>query len=142
MDNVLQVKRLTSDAIMPFRKTILSAGFVISANESIVIPRRSRVVVKTGLSITCPPGTYGRIAPLREMVVSNSIYVGAGVIDADYRGEIGVILFNFDDVPFTVMKGEGIAQMILEKIYVGDIMEVNQLATTKRGSDGYGSTGI
>jgi dUTP pyrophosphatase len=138
----LQVKILSSGAVLPTRKSAFAAGFDISASESIVIPAKSRAVVKTGLSIACPAGTYARIAPRSGLAVKRFIDVGGGVIDADYRGEVGVVLFNFDDEPFNVIKGDRIAQLILERVCMVDVIEVNKLDDTKRGSNGYGSTGV
>lgn len=76
------------------------------------------------------------------MAWKHSIDVGAGVIDADYRGPVGVILFNHSDVDFEVKVGDRIAQMILEKIVTPDVAEVQDLDSTLRGEGGFGSTGV
>lgn len=76
------------------------------------------------------------------MTWKHSIDVGAGVIDADYRGPVGVILFNHSDVDFEVKIGDRIAQLIIEKIIVPDVEEVDNLDSTVRGSGGFGSTGV
>lgn len=93
------------------------------------------------MAIGCPEGTYGRIAPRSGLAWKHSIDVGAGVIDADYRGNVGVILFNFSDKDFEVKKGDRIAQLILEKISYCDIVETSDLDDTSRGEGGFGSTG-
>ena len=71
--------------------------------------------MKTGLSMALPPGCYGRIAPRSGLALKKFIDIGAGVIDSDYRGELGVILFNFGDEDFVVNMGDRIAQLILKK---------------------------
>lgn len=76
------------------------------------------------------------------MALKHAIDVGAGVIDADYRGPVGVILFNHSDVDFEVKAGDRIAQMILEKIITPEVMEVEDLDSTLRGEAGFGSTGV
>ena len=81
-------------------------------------------------------------APRSGLAWKHSIDVGAGVIDADYRGPVGVILFNHSDQDFAVKAGDRIAQLILERIVMPDVMEVEDLESTTRGSGGFGSTGI
>lgn len=100
-------------------------------------------IVKTGISIACPPGTYGRVAPRSGLAVKKFIDVGAGVIDADYRGEIGVVLFNFSqENDFTVSIGDRIAQLVLEQVSMVPAVEVQELTETERGAGGFGSTGV
>ena len=96
----------------------------------------------TDLSIACPPGTYGRVAPRSGLTVKNGIHVGAGVIDADYRGPVGVVLFNLGQEDFVIQVGDRIAQLILEKVCIATVEEVDELDSTVRGSGGFGSTGI
>lgn len=85
---------------------------------------------------------FSFIAPRSGLAWKHSIDVGAGVIDADYRGPVGVILFNHSDVDFEVKIGDRIAQLIIEKIIVPDVEEVDDLDSTVRGSGGFGSTGV
>ena len=127
---------------MPKRGSPLSAGFDLSSAEKIVIPANGRGVVKTDLSIACPPGTYARIAPRSGLAVKKGIDCGAGVVDADYRGNIGVVLFNFGDEDFMVEIGDRVAQLILEQISMVPAIEVDELTETERGAGGFGSTGI
>ena len=89
-----------------------------------------------------PIGNYGRVAPRSGLAVKNFIDVGAGVIDADYRGEVKVLLFNFSDSDFKVSPGDRIAQLIIEKYTRTEIEEVDDLDTTVRGEGGFGSTGF
>ena len=88
-----------------------------------------------------PTGCYGRIAPRSGLALKKFIDIGAGLIDADYRGEVGVILFNFSDQDFVVNMGDRIAQIIFEKIKTPQIKELDSLEGTDRGAGGYGSTG-
>ena len=98
--------------------------------------------MKTGLSISFPAGLYARIAPRSGLALKKFIDVGVGVVDADYRGEVGVVLFNHGDQDFEVKMGDRIAQLILEKISTPEVEEVSRLDSTVRGSGGFGSTGM
>ena len=98
--------------------------------------------MKTGLSISFPTGLYARIAPRLGLALKKFVDVGAGVIDGDYRGEVGVVLFNHGDQDFEVKMGDRIAQLILEKIDTPPVEEVQDLDDTVRGSGGFGSTGV
>jgi dUTP pyrophosphatase len=142
----LQVKRLSPQAVLPTRGSDFAAGLDLSAAESLTIPPGERALVKTDLSIACPPGTYARIAPRSGLAYKHGIDVGAGVIDADYRGPLGVILFNFGKKEFSIQVGDRIAQLILEQIVLPDVVECDgneELpAVGVRGSAGFGSTGV
>lgn len=107
-----------------------------------MIPARGKGIVKTDLSIAIPHGTYARIAPRSGLAVKHFIDTGAGVVDEDYRGAVGVVLFNHSDVDFNVKQGDRVAQLILERIVTPEVVEVESLDQTTRGAGGYGSTGI
>mmetsp|Transcript_38904 Transcript_38904/g.81769 ORF Transcript_38904/g.81769 Transcript_38904/m.81769 type:complete len:181 (-) Transcript_38904:199-741(-) len=139
---VLQVKFLSEHAKMPTRGSPQSAGFDLSSAENTVVPAGGRAVVKTDLSIACPEGTYARIAPRSGLAVKKMIDCGAGVVDADYRGNVGVVLFNFGPTDFTVQVGDRIAQLILERISMVPAVKVEELTETQRGEGGFGSTGV
>ena len=138
----LQVKKLHPDAILPTRGSEWSAGYDLSSAEAKTIAPGARAVVKTALSIACPAGTYGRIAPRSGLTVKHGIHVGAGVIDADYRGEVGVVLFNLGEEAFDIQPGDRIAQLVLEQILMVPVEQVQDLDETVRGAGGFGSTGI
>ena len=140
--DVLQVKRLSGESVIPTRGSPFSAGYDLSSAEDMVIKANDKGIVKTDLSIACPEGTYARIAPRSGLAVKKFIDVGAGVVDADYRGPVGVVLFNFGTEDFAIKKGDRIAQLILEKISMADAVEVDELTNTERGSGGFGSTGV
>ena len=108
-----------------------------------LIPSRGKALVPTDISISIPQGTYARIAPRSGLAHKHFIDVGAGVIDEDYRGSVGVILFNFGDQAFEVQQGDRIAQLILERIEADAVVEeVQELDDTVRGEGGFGSTGV
>ncbi|XP_032831833.2 deoxyuridine 5'-triphosphate nucleotidohydrolase, mitochondrial isoform X2 [Petromyzon marinus] len=105
------------------------------------IPPMDRLVVQTDIQIALPAGCYGRIAPRSGLAAKHGIDVGAGVVDEDYRGNVGVVLFNFGKKPFVVKRGDRIAQLICEKIFYPQLEECTSLENTERGSGGFGSTG-
>lgn len=110
---------------------------------AVTIPANGgRAIVPTDISIAIPPGTYARVAPRSGLAVKHGIDVGAGVVDYDYRGPLGVVLFNFGKEPFEVKAGDRIAQLVLERIVTPDVEEVEELDSTERGAGGFGSTGI
>lgn len=113
-----------------------------SSCADVTIPARGRAVVPTGLALACPPGTYARVAPRSGLAVKHFIDTGAGVVDEDYRGEVGVVLFNHGEADFEVKAGDRVAQLILERIATPPVAEVDDLDATGRGAGGYGSTGV
>ncbi len=140
--NTLLVKKLSDKAQLPIRGSAGAAGYDLCSAADLVIPAKGRIIVPTDLSIALPEGTYGRVAPRSGLAVKHGLDVGAGVIDADYRGPVGVVMFNFDDNDFQVKQGDRIAQLILEKIAIAPVMQVESLDDTIRGEGGFGSTGI
>mmetsp|Transcript_25267 Transcript_25267/g.38798 ORF Transcript_25267/g.38798 Transcript_25267/m.38798 type:complete len:195 (+) Transcript_25267:211-795(+) len=138
----LLVKRLSTNAVIPTRGSDLSAGYDLSAAKAMTIAPGDRAVVPTDLSIACPAGTYGRVAPRSGLTVKKGIHVGAGVIDADYRGAVGVVLFNLGKEDFEIQPGDRIAQLVLEQVLMVPVVEVEDLDKTVRGSGGFGSTGV
>ncbi|EXJ82395.1 dUTP pyrophosphatase [Capronia epimyces CBS 606.96] len=137
----LLIKKLSADATTPTRGSAFAAGYDLYASKPTTIPARGKVLVSTDLAIATPEGTYGRVAPRSGLASKHFIDTGAGVIDADYRGEVKVLLFNHSDVDFAVNKGDRIAQLVLERIYTPDIVEVDSLEESVRGAGGFGSTG-
>ena len=115
------------------RGTIEAAGCQLSSKEAVLISRHSRTVVRTGLAIAIPVGTYARIAPCSVLAVKRSIDVGAGVIGADCRGELGAVLINNSEDEFCVQQGDRIAQLILGKISALAVEEASVLGDTSTG---------
>lgn len=139
---VLRVKKLSPTAVLPSRGSALAAGLDLSAAHDDVIPAGGKGLVKTDLVIAVPDGCYARVAPRSGLAHKKFIDTGAGVIDADYRGNVGVILFNHSNEDFPVKQGDRVAQLILEKIAYPEVQEVPEIEETARGAGGFGSTGV
>ena len=140
----LGVKLNSPLAKLPSRGSPGAAGYdLYAANpEPIVIPQQcGRALVPTGLQVVLPPGTYGRVAPRSGLAVKKGVSIGAGVIDIDYTGEVGVLVINEGDDDITITAGERIAQLILERIVTPEVVELDYVSDTQRGSGGFGSTG-
>lgn len=142
MSYTLNVKLLSSTAKVPERKTDGSAGYDLFSSCDVVVPKRGYSLVNTDVAIEIPLNHYGRVAPRSGLAVKNGIHVGAGVIDSDYRGSVGVLLFNHSENDFRVNIGDRIAQLIIEKIETPEIIVKEYLPETNRGENGYGSTGV
>ena len=139
---ILKVQKLSNSATLPKRSTDGAAGYDLCASQDCTIPAGGKGLVKTKLSISFPTGLYARIAPRSGLALKRFIDVGAGVVDSNYRGEVGVVLFNHGDQDFEVKMGDRIAQLILEKIDTPPVEEVQGLNNTVHGSGGFGSTGV
>ncbi|KAG6483461.1 hypothetical protein ZIOFF_060108 [Zingiber officinale] len=135
----LKIRRTHPLAFLPQRKTEGAAGYDLATCEGCVLTPHSHAILNTGISIKLPEGTYGRIAP-RSGLSAKGIFINGGVIDADFRGSIQVILFNFsfENILFNI--GDNIAQLIIEKIALPEVEEVQFLDQTPRGSRSFGST--
>eukprot|EP00483_Globobulimina_turgida_P002744 UN02749 len=139
----LRVKKMTENAVIPTKGSKLAAGFDLVSAYELVIPSRGKAVAKTDIAMAIPVGCYGRIAPRSGLAWKHHIDIGAGVIDADYRGNVGVVMFNLSDKDFKVEKGMRVAQLILERYeWRSEIEQVDDLDDTVRGDGGYGSTGL
>ena len=134
-----KIKKLNDTAVMP-QWNNKSAGCDLSSTEFYTLKPGERKLFKTGLSIAIPSGLYGRIAPRSGLAYKHGIDVMAGVIDEDYRGEIGVILINLGQEDKTIFVGDKIAQLIFENYTRIDFEETDSLDETTRGAGGYGST--
>ena len=140
---MLKVKLNNNDAYPPKRANEFAAGYDLYASEECVIEPHKHKIVKTGISIELPPNTYGRIAARSGFTVKKHSHIGAGVIDSDYRGEIGIVVFNLDsENSITIEKCNKIAQLIITPILTPAVEIVDTLNDSERGSDGFGSTGI
>jgi dUTP pyrophosphatase len=137
----LQVLLLSDKAQAPTKGSAYAAGHDLYSAKNMTIPARGRALVPTDISISVPVGTYGRVAPRSGLANKHGIDTMAGVIDADYRGPVGVILANLSDADFEVKVGDRIAQLIVEKIVMPEVVVVQQLEESVRGAGGFGSTG-
>ncbi len=131
---------------LPHYETIASAGMDLRANTtaSITLKPMERAIIKTGLFIELPIGFEAQVRPRSGLAAKKGITVlnAPGTIDADYRGEIGVILVNLSNENFTIENGERIAQLIIAKHERATWIEVQELSDTDRGEGGFGSTGV
>ena len=131
---------------IPEYETMLSAGMDLRANidRSIILKPLERVIIKTGLFIALPAGLEAQVRPRSGLAAKKGITVlnSPGTIDADYRGEIGVILVNLSNEDFIVNDGERIAQLVIAKHEQINWKEVTVLNETERGAGGFGSTGV
>ena len=131
---------------LPHYETIASAGMDLRANlsESVTLAPLERTIIKTGLFIELPVGFEAQVRPRSGLAAKKGITVlnAPGTVDADYRGEIAVILVNLSNEAFTIENGERVAQLVIAKHERADWIEVEELSSTKRGEGGFGSTGV
>lgn len=130
---------------LPAYETIASAGMDLHANLSapIVLKPLERTIIKTGLQIELPVGFEAQVRPRSGLAAKHGLTVlnSPGTVDADYRGEIGVILVNLSTTDFKIEDGERIAQLVIAKHERAEWIEVQELNETSRGKGGFGSTG-
>ncbi|MBR3067088.1 MAG: dUTP diphosphatase [Prevotella sp.] len=131
---------------LPAYATAQSAGMDLRANisEPVVLRPMERKLIPTGLFIALPPGYEAQVRPRSGLALKRGITVlnAPGTIDADYRGEVGVLLINLSTEDFVVNDGERIAQMVIARHENGEFIEVEALDETERGAGGYGHTGV
>ena len=131
---------------LPEYATALSAGVDLRANidETIVLNPLQRTLVPTGLYLALPPGYEAQVRPRSGLAIKKGVTVlnTPGTIDADYRGEVCVILVNLSDQPFEITDGERIAQMVIARHEQAEWVEVTTLDKTERGAGGFGHTGV
>ena len=143
----MQIKIINkSNHELPNYETIASAGMDLRANisEPITLKSLERTIVKTGLFIELPIGYEAQVRPRSGLAAKKGITVlnSPGTVDADYRGEIGVILVNLSNETFVIQNGERIAQLVIAKHERAEWVVVNELSETTRGAGGFGSTGV
>lgn len=143
----MQIKIINkSQHDLPNYETIASAGMDLRANlsEPITLKSLERTIVKTGLFIELPIGYEAQVRPRSGLAAKKGITVlnSPGTVDADYRGEIGVILVNLSNEDFIIESGERIAQLIIAKHERAEWIAVQELSETSRGEGGFGSTGV
>lgn len=135
-----------SNHTLPSYETIASAGMDIRAyiTQPVIIKPMQRAIIKTGLYLELPIGTEAQVRPRSGLAIKKGITVlnSPGTIDADYRGEVGVILINLSSEDFVVENGARIAQLVLAKHDRAQWQQVDQLSSTDRGEGGFGSTGV
>jgi len=145
----VEVQRLPhADGLaLPAYQTAHAAGLdllaAVAEDKPMVIAPRQRVLVPTGLMIAVPPGYEAQVRPRSGLALKHGITVlnSPGTVDADYRGEVSVLLINLGDTPFTIQRGERIAQLVIAAVAQANLVTVTELPATDRGSGGFGSTG-
>ncbi len=137
----LRFKKLDPRAVLPTRGSVLAAGLDIYVIEEMTIRPGERALGRTGLAVALPEGYYGRIAPRSGLASKHGVDTLAGVIDADYRGEIGCLLYNAGNETIQLPAQSKICQLIIEKIITPDAVWADDISDTERGSGGFGSTG-
>ncbi len=140
-DSILLIKKLSPDAVIPTKASPAAAGFDLHAAYDCTINSNDKALVFTDIAISLPDGSYGRIAPRSGLALNNFIQIGGGVIDKDYRGNIGVIIFNHGNSSYQIKKKDRIAQIIVERIFYPKIVLSHSLDETIRDSSGFGSSG-
>ena len=126
---------------MPKQATEGAAGFDLQSAVDVLLWPGQRIALNTGFAWAIPLGQVGMIRPRSGLAVRNGIDVLAGVIDADYRGEVAVVLVNHGDTSLEINVGDRIAQMVVQPCMVGVTVECDELPGTERGNGGFGSTG-
>ena len=142
----IKVKKLKQKAILPKYMSPKAAGMDIFAclNEKIILKPMERKLIPTGIAIALPEGYEAQIRPRSGLAINNGIIIinSPGTIDADYRGEIKIIICNLGEKDFIINHGDRIAQMVINKIEKCEWEVVEKLESTERGKNGFGSTGI
>lgn len=141
MEGFLLVRKLSEHAEMPEYSSTFSAGLDVKAPKNVAIPARGRKLVYLDLAFRPPKDCYIRIAPRSGLSVNYGVEVGAGVVDPDYTGNVGVLIHNHGEIAYNFRKGDRIAQIICEKYVRVTAIEVTSLTSTMRGDSGFGRSG-
>lgn len=145
---IVKFKKLDDRAVIPAYQSAGASGFDLHCIEDVEIPMNGTALVKTGLAVALPPGTEMQIRPRSGLALKTPYTVknSPGTVDADYRGEIGVIVHHCggrrDPFPLTFKAGDRIAQAVICPVYRCEIVEVNEIDNTGRGAGGFGSSGV
>ncbi len=145
MKKVVKFKKLNKDAIIPDYAHKGDAGMDIYSIKDDIIEPLTWKLIPTGLACELPEGTEGQVRSKSGIALKNGVFVlnTPGTVDENYRGEIGVVLYNLNTKePFVIKKGQKIAQYVINAIEYVDTIEVEELDTTDRGEGGFGSTGL
>lgn len=139
----ISFKRLDTELPGPGRAHAGDAGVDLRARISVVLAPGERALVPTGIAVAIPDGYAGLVVPRSGLAVRAGIGVvnAPGLIDAGYRGEVGVVLINHGGDPVEIERGERIAQLVVVPVVVGEFVEVDELPASARGAGGFGSTG-
>ncbi len=144
MAMTIKFRRINPDAVLPAYAHDGDAGMDVRSVADVVVPARGRALVPTGLVMMLPPGYEAQVRPRSGLALKSGITVlnTPGTIDAGYRGEVGVILFNTGDGDFRVAKGDKVAQLVIAPVTRAEVSETFEVDETERGAGGFGSTGV
>ena len=144
MTESVQVLIVADSELMPTYAKPGDAGCDLRASEAAVVPARGRVLVKTGVSIALPEGYVGLVHPRSGLAAKYGVTVlnTPGTIDAGYRGELMVTLYNSSDEDFEIARLDRIAQLVIQEFSVANFIQVEKLPESHRGESGFGSTGV
>jgi dUTP pyrophosphatase len=141
----VQLRRLRPDAVVPRYQTADAAGMDLHAalDDAMVVEPGAVIAVPTGLALAIPRGFEGQVRPRSGLARKHGITVAnaPGTLDSDYRGECMVLLINLGREPFTIAHGDRVAQLVIAPVAQAELIEVEELPATERGSGGFGSTG-
>lgn len=140
---LLKVKKIHPDAVIPKYANYGDAGLDLYSVEDYVVNPGDHILVKTGLQLEIPMGFESQIRPRSGLALKHRITVlnSPATIDSGYRGELGIIIINHGDEDFEIKKGDKIAQLVIAKHEIAEVMEVEELFPSQRGTGGFGSTG-
>lgn len=138
----LLIKKLTEDAIVPFKANPSDSGFDIFANDEFIIESGCTSIVSTGIAIQLPVGHEAQIRPRSGITAKTKLRVQLGTIDESYRGEIGIIVDNIGQEMIVINNGMKLAQLVIRPVSHPSVLIVDDLNETDRGNDGFGSTGV
>ena len=133
--------KLSKDAQMPTYGSEGAAGLDLYTTEDVTLQPNERKLIKTGVSLEIPEGHFCYVMGRSGNTIKKGLHVALGLVDEDYRGEIGVMAFNQSNEPIEFKKGDRVAQMVIMPYPKVEFVEVNELSDTERGTGGYGSTG-
>jgi dUTP pyrophosphatase len=138
---VLDIKKLTEEAIVPEYKTDGASGLDLCSTVETTIGTGERILVPTGIAVDIPHGFEGQVRPRSGVSLNIGLVAILGTIDSDYRGEVGVILSNIGNERIVIRKGDRVAQLVISPVAYATINVVRTLSKTERGEGGFGSTG-
>ncbi len=138
----VRVKKLNENTVIPSYAHGGDAGFDLSSAYDYVIRSGKREIVKTGFSMEIPEGYFGNIKDRSSVTLKNGVHVLAGVVDSNYRGEVGIVMINLGEEDYEIRVGDRVAQMLLEKVERVEFEEASELEDSLRGTGGFGSSGV
>ncbi|MBP9802410.1 dUTP diphosphatase [Patescibacteria group bacterium] len=137
----IKVKKLKAEAVLPQMMRPGDAAFDLATCEDVLLVSGETKIIPTGLALEIPAGFVGNIRDRSGLSAKHALHTLAGIIDSNYRGEIGVVMTNLSQVDYQIKKGDRVAQMLIQKIEIADFEEVEELSDTNRGEAGFNSSG-